>query len=494
MKKYIGIIALMLIALVVLIATMASSDSETKFFVKLRASSYKPISNYSLASQNHYHSASISSSSNTTQFLPHAYLRGENLTYWYNTSWSTYYNYTSVQYKVNIWKANFTGTIGKWDVSGKFSLAVDAYGNNSYISPYGSSQIWEYGVGVTIEVYNSWISSMTFDRELAIYPSDLRNFLRAWVNFTAVPYLLNNSSNTTGIQFPEYNITGWELQYWLSQDYSNYTIYNYYVYVYNFTPYLYQDGNDVYGAVNLSFIAFGNDTAYCPGYYCNQTTVYSNATIYVNGVQPNDPLPGIYVNYYLRVNYSDIQNFLRGYYYAVMVPNITTYYNITTNTTNHTIYLPNYYNDSQIFVDCSQYPWSYYYCSGASPQSYLLFSRAIGKNLSITVNDRGDGYFNGILDLPYVANLINFTSTYYGKETLIDNLQGNASLSLFGWVNGTGNDTYYVTLSDYAYANVIFDRNSFVQNATQQLYSDRFMWYIQWFVNSVLSNDRRRQY
>ena len=433
-----------------------------------------------------------SNTTNTTQYLPPAYITGMNLSTWYNTPWWTFSNYTLFNYTVRTWNASFTGTTKNGSVNGIIKVTFDAYGNNSYVPYWNMSQIWEYNISAILDVYYSNVYSINFDRQLAIYPSDLRTFLRAWVEFSVVPSLLKNSSNTTGIQFPEYNITGYQLGAWINQynAYPNYTSAGYYVYVYNFGPYFQKYGNNVYGAVNVSFVAFGNDTT-CWGYYCNQTTVYSNATIYVNGVQPNDTLPDIYGDYGLRVNFSDVQNFLRGYFYAVMVPNITTYYNITTNTTtNRTIYLPNYYNESQVNIDCSRLSW---YCSGANPDSYLSFFSPVGYNLSITVNDRGNGYFNGRLNLPYVANLINSTSTYYGKETINSNVQGNATLYLWGQVNGTGNNTYHVTLDSYASANVIFDRNYFVQNAAQHVYSDRFRWEIQWFVNNILSNGTRYQ-
>ena len=439
----------------------------------------------------YYNLTTKNTTNTTTQYLPSAYMTAENLTAWYSTAWWVFDNFTS--YRVNVYDVNFTGTNNTF-VNGTIRTTLSAFGNDTYSPWYNKSKIWEYNVGVTIDVYSNDAYNIYFDRSLSIDLSDLQIFLRAWIRYSVVPYLLNNSSNTTtGIQFPERNITGWDLNDMLRPNfYANYTWSGYYVSVYNFAPFLEKNGNNVSGAVNFSFVAFGNDTYYpCyPGYYtyCNQTTVYSNTTmyIYMSGDRANDSIPYFYLDWNLRVNSSDISNFLRGYYYAVMLPTIISYYNLTTgnSTANRTIYLPNYYNDSQINIDCSSQPW---YCSGAHSQSNLFFTRAVGYNLSITVNDRGDGYFNGMLNLPYMANLINFTSTYYGKETIVSNLQGNATLYLWGQVSGTGYDSYYVTLNSNSYANVVFDRNNFVQKAAQQAYSDRFMWQIQGFVNNILS-------
>lgn len=426
---------------------------------------------------------------NATYYLPNAYLRGENLTNWYHTSWWTYSNYTLVGYRVNIRSANFTGSVEKSIISGKIRLTFDAYGNNSYSPSDSQVRIWERNVGATISVYNYYIFSIIFDRQLAIYPSDIRNFLRAWVNFTAIPYLLNASSNATGIVFPKWNITGWDLNKWLNYDYSNYTYMGYYVQVYNSTPMLQQYGNYVSGWVNISFNAFGYDNAYaCTGRNCKTITVRSNTTMYVSvsGDQPNTSVPVFYVDPRLRVNPADVENFLRGYYYGIMIPNITSYYKLAAK--NQTIYLPNYYNDTQVTIDCSRQTW---YCSGANSQSYLYFTKAQGYNLSITVNNNGDGYFNGRLNLSYIANLVNYTSTYYGKETIIDNFQGNAGLYLWGWVNGTSANGYYVTLTSNAYASVIYDRNNFVTNAAQRLYAERFRWQLQRFVNDNLPYGNR---
>jgi hypothetical protein len=440
-------------------------------------------------------SNSSSNTTNTTQYLPSALIRAENLTSWYNASWWTFNNYSSVGYFVNIWNANFTGTVGKYNTSGRIRVTFDAYGNNSYTPSYNQSQTYESRVGATIDVYNSWVSSITFDRQLAIFPSDLRNFLKPWVTYQAIPYLVKNSSNTTGLVFPEYNITGFDLNNWIQQynAYPNYTWPGYYVYVYNSSHSLRQSNNTVYGNVYFSLIAFGNDTAY-PQWNRSKITVYSNASmyVYVDGDQRNNTQAWYYVDYNLRVNYTDVYNFLRGYFYGVMVPNITSYYNLTNSTTpNRTIYLPNYYNSSQLSIDCSQ---QYWYCSGAQPQSSLFFLGTRGYNLSITVDQRGNGYFNGALNLPYIANLINSTSTYYGKETIVDNVQGNATIYLFGWVSGTGNNSYYVTLDTYAYVNVVFDRNYFVQNAAQRHYADTLRYYLQYFVNNILSNGTRNYY
>ena len=408
--------------------------------------------------------------------IPATYFDATNLTAWNRVPQYVYANFSSVNYRMYVYAANFSGTIGSYGVNGTIRLTFNAYGNNIW-SP-SRSQIWENGVGASIQVAGrSWIQSIVFDRSVSIDPSDLNLFLSAWTRNVAIPYLLN-PNNSTGPQFAAMNITGYHLTKWNGgrNIFSNYTYYS--VYVSNFTNTLQKYGNNVYGWVNLVFSAIGNDTYGSWG----QTSVYSNASYYIYGVQENDAVPYILIDKSLRVNYSDIQNFLWGYYYAIMKPAIISYYNITTNSTaNRTIYLPNYYNDTQVYIGCSKQPK---YCSGASSQSNIFFLRAKGYNLSITVNTGGNGYFNGRLELEYSANLVNSTVAHYGKETIIDYIQGNATVYLSGSVTGTNNgSSYHIIVQKDAYVSAAFDHNNFVQNAAKQVFVDRYYWDLQAHAN-----------
>eukprot|EP00331_Platyophrya_macrostoma_P019641 CAMPEP_0176474324 /NCGR_PEP_ID=MMETSP0127-20121128/42920_1 /TAXON_ID=938130 /ORGANISM="Platyophrya macrostoma, Strain WH" /LENGTH=297 /DNA_ID=CAMNT_0017869661 /DNA_START=500 /DNA_END=1393 /DNA_ORIENTATION=- len=291
------------------------------------------------------------------------------------------------------------------------------------------------------------------------------------------------------------NITGYDLNNWLQSDnnFSNYTSAGYYVALYQIQDQLKKGyDNGVYGRVSFRFFAFGNDSTdtNCSGQTkCRQ--IIDNWDGYLDVFVRESEAPTMQIDLdscdqVCKVNCSDIQNFVVGYFYGVLVPFIIESYNLTNVTTNRTIYLPSYSNNTEVSIDCSEVSWNY--CSGANPQSSLFFLGTAANNMSITVNRRGYGHFNGTLRVSYTANLINLTNTCEGKESLNDDFEGHASLYLSGPVSPKGSDSYIIQLNQQARAYAPFDRNSFVQNAVQHLYEDSLYLLLQNFVNNIFTN------
>jgi len=286
--------------------------------------------------------------------LPDAEFTGVDLIYWNHVSRWEYIRYISGGgYKMNISNASFfenseTGNCPE----GTISLDFDVFGNASGFS--NGTSAWASNMTAEIKIDGLKVTQIQLSRMPEVQVADVEKFLNDWAVFSVLPtlnaldrYSNCTSSSTASLDFPSMNFTGYDLESWTGRRYMNYTWTGFSVYVYNFVPSLSRSGRDVYGSISLNFNVFGNDSSYpCYNGNCRKTYEYSNATIYVSSIYSS---PFFEVNRSLAVNASDVENFLREYYNAVMLPNIVDYYGLNTtatvnqasnssNTTNKTVY------------------------------------------------------------------------------------------------------------------------------------------------------------
>ena len=267
---------------------------------------------------------------NSIYYIPTAYVTGNDLEDWYQAN-ESFSNYTCCDHRVIFSQNVFVGEIASQNsnLSGQVITTLYAYGNHSkYMGGEGSTVC-------KIQISQSQITSVSFERNLEwVNPNDVQNFVIAWGKFKALPFLDNHiDERDTRLSFTGLNITEESLRDWTGHQYLNYT--NYHIKLYEiyseFIPRTNFRGpyHDVYGFLTFSFDAYGNHTTCNHKYWCPKIKIHSQqATIWMEGINTPSLPTEIYVDYNSKINYSDIQNFLQGYYMGIVAPKVKKFYKI----------------------------------------------------------------------------------------------------------------------------------------------------------------------